>query len=139
GADDGRVWNCSCEGARRTQSLAAPIGGTEPFHWGGDMKTFPQIMSNVFVGRMSGPKLAPDEVDATFTWIDRRPRAATPPSSDPAAAERGRLLFQDPKLACATCHAGPNLTNNMNTDVGTGGLLQVPSLRGVGSRAPFMH
>jgi hypothetical protein len=27
----------------------------------------------------------------------------------------------------------------MTTDVGTGGLFQVPSLRGVGARAPFMH
>ena len=140
GADDGRVWNFSCEGPRRTQSLGAPLAGTEPFHWGGDMKTFPQIMRNVFVGRMSGPKLTPEQMDATFTWIDRRPRPAAPPASDPAAAERGRVLFhEDPKLACATCHAGPSLTNNMNMDVGTGGLLQVPSLKGVGSRAPFMH
>ncbi|HEY8926347.1 MAG TPA: c-type cytochrome, partial [Polyangia bacterium] len=139
GSDDGRVWSFSCEGTRRTQSLAAPLAGTEPFHWGGDMKTFSQIMSNVFVGRMSGPKLTPEQIDATFTWIDRHPRQAATPASDPAAAERGRALFQDPKLACASCHTGPSLTNNMTTDVGTGGLFQVPSLRGVGARAPFMH
>jgi len=140
GTDDGRVWNFSCEGTRRTQSLSLPIAGTEPFHWGGDMKTFSQIMSNVFVGRMSGPKLAPEQVDATFDWIDRRPRPAADAPGDPAAVERGRVLFHDdPKLACATCHAGAKLTNNLTTDVGTGGMFQVPSLRGVGARAPFMH
>jgi cytochrome c peroxidase len=104
------------------------------------MKTFSQIMSNVFIGRMSGPRLAPEQTDATFTWIDRHPRAAAAAPGDPAAVERGRVLFhEDARLACATCHAGAQLTNNLTTDVGTGGLFQVPSLRGVGARAPFMH
>src|SRR6185436_9644494 len=107
------------------QSLSAPLAGTEPFHWGGDMKTFSQIMSNVFVGRMSGPKLAPEQVDATFDWIDRRPRPAADAPGDPAAVERGRVLFHDdPKLACTTCHAGAKLTNNLTTDVGTSGMFQ---------------
>lgn len=140
GSDDGRVWDFSCEGRRRTQSLAVPLAGTEPFHWGGDMKSFSQIMSNVFIGRMSGPKLAPEQTDATFAWIDRHPRPVAAPAGEPAAVERGRVLFHDdPKLACATCHAGAKLTNNLNVDVGTGGAVQVPSLRGVGARAPFMH
>jgi cytochrome c peroxidase len=30
-------------------------------------------------------------------------------------------------------------TNNQTLDVGTGGAYQVPSLVGVGSRAPYMH
>lgn len=141
GSDDGRVWTFTCEGRRRTQSLDVPIAGTEPLHWGGDMKSFTDIMNNVFMGRMSGPKLAPQQMDATFTWIERRPRApASSPAVDPAAVERGRALFHnDPKLACASCHAGAKLTNNVTVDVGTGGPLQVPSLIGVGNRAPFMH
>lgn len=141
GGDDGRVWTFTCEGRRRTQSLGVPIAGTEPLHWGGDMKSFSDIMTNVFTGRMSGSKLAPEQMEATLTWIDRRPRSpASRGTADTAAIERGRVLFhEDPKLACASCHAGAKLTNNMTVDVGTGGPLQVPSLLGVGDRAPFMH
>jgi cytochrome c peroxidase len=52
---------------------------------------------------------------------------------------RGQSLFSDPKVACATCHADALLTNNTTVDVGTGQPLQVPSLRGLSWRAPFMH
>ncbi len=140
GAEDGRIWDFSCEGKRRTQSLGAGISGTEPLHWNGDMKTFPQLMDNVFVGRMSGPKLANEQLDATQIWIDHQPHIPAPPAADPAAVERGRALFNDnAKAACASCHAGAKLTNNMTVDVGTGGMFQVPSLIGIGTRGPFMH
>ena len=42
-------------------------------------------------------------------------------------------------MACATCHEGPLLTNNKTVDVGTGQALQVPTLRGLRWRPPFMH
>ncbi len=42
-------------------------------------------------------------------------------------------------MACATCHGGPALTNNQTVDVGTGGAFQVPSLRGLAARAPYLH
>ncbi len=140
GAEDGRIWNFSCEGERRTQSLNGGIAGTEPFHWNGDMKTFSQLMDNVFVGRMSGPKLVREQLDATLTWIDHQPRPPTSPAPDPGAVDRGHALFNDgAKTACATCHAGAKFTNNLGADVGTGGMFQVPSLIGLGARAPFMH
>jgi cytochrome c peroxidase len=55
------------------------------------------------------------------------------------AVARGQTLFNDPSVGCATCHAGSLMTNNATVDVGTGQALQVPSLRGVSWRAPFMH
>jgi cytochrome c peroxidase len=42
-------------------------------------------------------------------------------------------------VGCNDCHNGSKLTNNKNMDVGTGESLQVPSLRGIAYRAPFMH
>ena len=42
-------------------------------------------------------------------------------------------------MRCASCHSGSRLTNNQSVDVGTGEVLQVPSLVGIGWRAPFMH
>jgi hypothetical protein len=139
GNEDGRTWNFNCEGTRRTQSVQIGLQGTEPFHWGGDEKSFPQLMTDVFVGRMSGPVLSDDQGSALLSWLDAQPRAPKAVPADPAAVTRGQQLFADPVRGCAVCHTGPHFTNNQTMDVGTGGLFQVPSLIGVGSRGPYIH
>jgi hypothetical protein len=141
GNDDGRVWNFTCQGARRTQSLqAGGLRGSEPFHWDGLETDMTRLMTDVFQGRMSGPVLAPEQIDGLMTWIDTQPRVAHTAPADTAAVARGRALFNDAsRAACATCHAGAALSNNQTVDVGTGGAFQVPSLVGIGSRGPFMH
>jgi mono/diheme cytochrome c family protein len=88
---------------------------------------------------MSGPELETDQVASLTRWLDAVPALPTLAPSDPAAVERGRALFHDTRVACATCHGGPLLTNNKTMDVGTGKPLQVPTLRGLRWRAPFMH
>src|SRR5206468_512069 len=110
---------------------------TEPFHWDGHMKTFSQLVQEVFMGRMGGPILRTDQSDALLGWIDTIP--ALPARSPDAATEHGRAIFNDPSVACASCHAGPHFTNNVSIDVGTGGTLQVPALHGVRWRAPYLH
>lgn len=140
GDDDGRTWNFTCQGSRRTQSLQVGLRGTEPFHWVGDMRDITHLMSEVFVGRMSGPTLNLEQSDALLTWLDTQPRPTRSSPRDPAAVERGRAIFNDhQQAACASCHSGPRLTNATTVDVGTGGEFQVPSLVGVGRRGPFMH
>jgi hypothetical protein len=139
GGEDGRVWNFTCLGPRRSQSLRGGLSGTEPFHWDGDMPSFSDLVQAVFVGRMSGPQPSPDQTAAMLRWLDTIPELPTPPPAVPAAVERGRALFQSATLGCSACHAGPRLTNNLSIDVGTGLKAQVPSLRGVAWRAPFLH
>jgi len=140
GTEDGRTWTFACEGTRRTQSLQVGLKGTEPFHWGGDEKDFSQLVTDVFVGRMSGPMLAQDQIDATLSWIDAQPRRTRTLPTDMAAVARGKALFNDATRAgCVTCHTGAHFTNNQTVDVGTGGMFQVPSLVGIGTRGPFMH
>src|SRR5262249_3635515 len=141
GNDDGRVWDFTCQGPRRTQSLhAGGLRGTEPFHWDGLETDMTRLMNDVFVQRMSGPVLASDQIDTLMTWVDSQPRVPRAAPADPAAVERGRDLFNGAtRAACGTCHAGARFTNNATVDVGTGGMFQVPSLVGVGSRGPFMH
>lgn len=120
--------------ARRTQNLRGGILGSEPFHWNGDMKDFPTLVNEVFVGRMSAPVPSPDQADALAHWIDRQPVLhATAP--DAAAAERGKLLFESAAVGCTQCHNGTRLARNEGADVGTGALLQVPSLGSRTSRA----
>jgi hypothetical protein len=139
GGEDGRVWKFTCMGDRRTQSIRGKISGTAPFHWAGDETSFSTLMDDVFVRRMSGPILTDDQKSALSEWIDTIPAMPAVRGLDAAAVDRGRALFNDAKVACATCHAGALLTNNLTVDVGTGAMLQVPSLRGVDWRGPFMH
>jgi mono/diheme cytochrome c family protein len=139
GRDDGQVWNFSNLGARRTQSLAGGISGTEPFHWGGDMRSFDMLASDVFASRMSGPRTQPAHITSLKNWIDTIPRMAVPEASDTGAVARGQVLFNDPSVGCASCHEGSRLTNNRTVSVNTGGSFQVPSLLGIVWRAPYMH
>lgn len=68
-------------------------------------------------------------------WIDAQPIPERP-VDDEAAWTRGSALFAS---ECASCHAGDALTNDQTIDVGTGGAFQVPSLRGLAYRAPYLH
>ena len=139
GGEDGRVWNFACTGLRRTQSIRGGISPTAPFHWDGSEPTFSHLMDDVFSGRMSGPMLSDDQKNALQSWVDTIPAMPVTAGLDPAAVARGQTLFTSPTYACATCHAGALLTNNTTVDVGTGAAFQVPSLRGVAWRGPFMH
>lgn len=136
--DDGHTWTFEKIGPRRTQYLRGGILGTEPFHWNGDMLDFSMLVNEVFMGRMAGPQTSPEHGQAMARWIDRQP-ALHAEVADAAAAERGKALFESTELGCGTCHSGVRLSNLESADVGTGGTLQVPSLRAVSFRAPFMH
>jgi hypothetical protein len=71
GGEDGRVWHFAGAGPRRTQSLRFGLLGTEPFHWSGDMKDFPELVHDVMEKRMSGPSLQGRYIDALANWIDQ--------------------------------------------------------------------
>jgi len=139
GHDDGRVWDFDSEGSRRTQDPSGGLLKTAPFHWNGDIPDFSTLVKTVFVGRMSGPALSVTQALAMQKWVEALPEL--PPlraTSDPAVV-RGKALFESPATACTSCHGGDQLTNNNSVAVGTGQMFQVPSLRGVGWRAPYMH
>jgi hypothetical protein len=139
GGEDGRVWNFACAGARRTQSMRGGISATAPFHWDGSERDFSHLMDDVFSGRMAGPVLTSDQKTALAGWVDTIAALPAAGGLDPSVVARGKAVFENPKVACATCHTGALLTNNQTVDVGTGLALQVPSLLGVSWRAPFMH
>jgi hypothetical protein len=139
GREDGHIWNFQQLGQRRTQAIGGGILGTEPFHWGGDMKDFPTLTHEVLSGRMSGPALQDGHIGALSSWIDAIPpwKPATPANA--AAVDRGRAIFNNPQVGCSSCHSGAKMTNNTTVDVGTGAAFQVPSLVGLAYRAPYMH
>jgi len=138
GREDGLVWTFAELGPRRTQSLAGHILRRAPYHWGGDMADLGMLMEQVFTQRMAGGAATRSERLSLGPWLDRIP-APAPVVRDIAAIERGRALFDAAETACTSCHNGELLTNNMRFDVGKGAPTKVPSLLGVGARAPFMH
>ncbi|HET6283809.1 MAG TPA: cytochrome-c peroxidase [Polyangia bacterium] len=144
GGDDGRVWKFFAKDRktiepRRTQNLHGGVLATAPFHWSGDLKDVAALMDEVFVNRMGGPQLESRYIDVLKSWMDTMPALPNAKPADATAVERGRAVFSDPRIGCNSCHTPGLLTNNTTVDVGTGGKFQVPSLRGIGWRAPFMH
>src|SRR6185295_188037 len=109
------------------------------FHWSGDMKDLPMLVDRVFVGRMGGVSQSPARVDALSRWLFAQHPPERIRAANDKAALRGKALFESADVGCASCHNGDKLTNNKSVDVGTGGIFQVPSLVGVGYRAPFIH
>ncbi len=138
GGDDGRVWSFST-GTRRTQTLEGTLDGTAPYHWGGDMESIESFGGPVFGKRMGGPHLDYARLDALRVYLTRLPAPRISPARNPAAAARGKTLFESAEVGCSGCHSGEKLTNNESVDVGTGAVFQVPSLLGVGLRAPYLH
>lgn len=138
GGDDGRVWRFST-GPRRTQAIYSGLRGTAPYHWEGDMRDLFELFDEVFVRRMGAAPPSQERAEALRDWLF----SVDPPRPLRLRGEsvvgRGRTLFEQ---RCQGCHAGENFTNNQNQDY-RGGVLgrsyQVPGLRGVAHRGPYMH
>ncbi|MEO5727124.1 MAG: cytochrome-c peroxidase, partial [Byssovorax sp.] len=139
GREDGRVWEFDVIGKRRTQSVAGGVLQTGALHWSGDMANFDALIGEVLVNRMQHAQPGPRHAEAFASWLDAIPAPAPVAAIDAAAVAKGSALFHDAAIGCATCHGGPKLTTSETADVGTGEKFKIPSLVGVGARAPFMH
>lgn len=137
GTDDGHVWTFIDIGPRRTQTLDIRLEGTEPFHWDGDMDDLDMIMGEVLTHRMGGKKQSSERRASFRRWLfeqERPPTRADDLDADEVTA--GEALFVS--YGCGTCHSGPALGGATTERFGDLDL-QVPSLRRVSLRAPFMH
>lgn len=137
--EDGHTWQFSF-GPRRSQSLEGGASQRAPFHWSGDLGDFDALVDEVMMKRMSlAADIDPSQRAALRDWLDSVPKAPSADGLDPRAVARGRALFEDRDLACATCHGGADYSDNQAHDVGTGGAFVSPSLVGVALRAPLFH
>ncbi|RYZ05077.1 MAG: cytochrome-c peroxidase [Myxococcales bacterium] len=137
--EDGHTWQFSF-GPRRSQTLEGGASQRAPFHWSGDLGDFDALVDEVMMKRMSlFADVDPGQRAALRDWLDSVPKAPTADGLDPRQVERGRLLFNDEELACATCHSGSDYTDNLAHDVGTGEAFVTPSLVDVNMRAPLFH
>ena len=139
GREDGRNWNFSSEGLRRTQPISGGLLTTLPLHWNGQFSTLDDLVFEVFTRRMGGDTLSADQVKSLGDWLNALPVPARPHTPLLMQAQAGQKLFESATVGCATCHSGSQLTDNLNHEVGTGAYLQTPSLVGVSTRLPVMH
>jgi YVTN family beta-propeller protein len=178
GHSDGRVWH-NPEGLRKTPAFFG-LAHTHPLHWSADRDEVQDfeytIRGRLMQGRglLAGalkPKKAFEPVeleeelagrskdlDALAIYTNSFDFTLSPhipaPGKLSEAAQRGKLLFLDKKVACASCHGGPYYTDSslkkpFNVhDVGTGGddpsekmgpKYDTPTLLGIYRTAPYLH
>lgn len=136
GHEDGHVWTFFGK-QRRTQPLTGGISQTAPFHWKGDLPDLTSLLGDTFVARMGGAMPDPTQVAALTTFLDQLPVPRVPTRAQPVDMTKGRAAFE--KAGCHACHSGARFTNDSTMAIGLDESWQVPSLRGVSRRAPFMH
>ncbi len=162
GTDDGAVWFGKI-GPRQTPSLAGRLHDTGPFNWRGSERRLQDNFKRTVL-RMGGNGLHSNELTALEAFIleDLTPPRNPYQRADGLTAQqtRGRALFNDPSVGCASCHSGTALTDGRSHDVGTLtqleieldrlgafdeadpgelGVYDTPSLRDVYRTAPYFH
>ena len=179
GHSDARVWK-NPEGLRRTPPLFG-LAHTHPLHWSGDRDEVQDfeytiqgmlMQGNGFIRRhemktkvgfkpieleekTSGRS---KDLDAIAIYTNSFEFTLSPhipaPGKLSAPAQRGKALFFDKTVACATCHSGPYYTDSNlrkpfklhavgtgNDDPGEkmGPKYDTPTLLGVYRAAPYLH
>jgi YVTN family beta-propeller protein len=180
GDSDGRVWDFTQdgEGLRNTVALLGKSGRRHgPVHWSGnfdEIQDFEHSTRNFFGGTgfipdalfnagtvnqpLGDPKLGLslelDGLAAFVSSLSETPRSPyrNPDGSMTAEGLAGKQLFGE--LGCASCHAGPELTDSavgLLHDVGTLGPrsgqrlgqpltgIDTPTLKGLWLTAPYLH
>ena len=139
GGDDGHVWRFP-EGLRRTMPLEGGVLERAPFHWDGTLGDMGALVKAVMVTRMGLPQSpSTDQISALGAFLEQLPNLPPADDLDQAAVKRGEAVFRRDDVACASCHSGPQFTNNQLADVGTGGSFVTPTLLGVGLRPALFH
>jgi YVTN family beta-propeller protein len=178
GHSDGRVWH-NPEGLRKTPAFFG-LAHTHPLHWSADRDEVQDFEYTIRGRLMQGPGLLRDaikpkrgyepveleehlagrsaDLDALAIYCNSFDFTLSPhipaPGKLSAEAERGKRLFADATVGCATCHSGPYYTDSslkkpFNVhDVGTGSddpsekmgpKYDTPTLLGVYRTAPYLH
>jgi RoxA-like, cytochrome c-like/PKD domain/Cytochrome D1 heme domain len=185
GLEDHRTWDFTDrgEGLRNTISLVGRSGAS-PIHWSANFDEV-QDFEHDIRGPFGGTGLMTDvdfatgtknqtlgdakagtsaDLDALAAYVESLTSYPpspfrTPDGSLSPEAAAGKLLFEDPVVACTTCHAGPELhdsqfltaTEPLLHDVGTLGAgsgqrlggpllgIDTPGLHGVWASAPYLH
>ncbi|MBR57510.1 MAG: hypothetical protein CMH54_05550 [Myxococcales bacterium] len=136
--NDGLTWQFE-DFPRQTPSLAGMVSLKEPVTW---FETGVSVVEEVMItsqGRMGGSGLTEEEAIVIANFIDWTRHIDNPiPDELMDQVVWGEELFFSVSVGCATCHYGPELTDNQFHNVG-GITIRTPGLRGVRATAPYFH
>ncbi len=150
GRADDRVWIEGREaapgepGARRTRSLRG-AWRSAPYFWDASAPTLEAAIERMLRVEMGGARLGPRDLEALVAYVSSLTpfdRGRVEPDGTPVepvilSARRGWDEFR--RARCGLCHVPPSFQGPIPADVGSGGAIDVPSLRGLADRAPYGH
>jgi hypothetical protein len=162
GHEDGLVYDLTGTGRdlANVQTLR-DLENTSPFKWNGNnVSVYMQcgMRFSTFVTRTES--FSPENLDALVAFIMRDLTHPPNPYQQPGgkltlAQQRGKNLFERTTTnrgdqipvenRCVTCHSGPNFTNRLVSDVGSGVegdrylIFDSPNLNNIHESAPYLH
>jgi mono/diheme cytochrome c family protein len=150
GGDDGLVWflhtGAIAPKLRRTPPAWTARPALAPLHWDGAFPNAGALTRATITGLMGGDGLLVDEV-AVGAWLASLPAPTARPRTpeEHSLATAGERVFAS--AGCADCHRGEYLSDGERHAVlAPSGdpaaqleLVDTPTLRGVGARAPYLH
>ena len=116
-----------------------------PYGWDGRLAELASFTRQVIVGEFGGPEPPSLTLDALVAYqleFEIPPARNLGVAGDlevgaPAGAQRGQDIF---RRDCARCHIPSALfLDRRSHDVGTGGVFNTPTLRGIADTAPYFH
>jgi cytochrome c peroxidase len=150
GGDDGRTWRIGTleipSKLRRTPALQGLVDGAKPFHADAGFDSLAALTTDTIRQLMAGDALLVD-AGSVSTYLSELAPDPAPYGLDPAAVERGRVLFESPELSCATCHTGASGSDGRTHVVdprpsdpdALAAPVLTPRLDALASRAPYLH
>ncbi|MFQ5515794.1 MAG: cytochrome-c peroxidase [Myxococcota bacterium] len=131
-------------GGRNTLPLRG-VWQTAPYLWDGSQATLRGTLLRMLEVEMGGGRLSERDLAALESYVLSIPpfeRGRIEPDGRPRepatlSAKRGFAIFR--KLGCERCHPPPSFTRPRPTDLGTGGVFDAPSLRGLADSGPWGH
>lgn len=138
GRNDGLTWSFS-RGNRQTPSLAGKISLQAPVRWEGDRETVADDAMRTSQGLMGGRGLVHADAQAIEAFVDSTPDVDAPRLASEAAVQRGKAIFEDPAVACASCHNGPRFTDKKIYAMKGLERVQTRALVGLAATAPYYH
>jgi cytochrome c peroxidase len=136
-ANDGKYGNL-----KKVASLRG-VAKTAPYTWHGWQPDLRAGLEHSLVQTMQGPKPSAEDLDALMAYVATLDFVAPKPPADEEAVKRGAAVFKAKR--CAECHAPPDYTTAKTVEVGLESKddaykgFNPPSLRGVGTRGPWLH
>jgi cytochrome c peroxidase len=116
------------------------VANTAPYGWRGEDATL-EIHVRKTLESLFQHQPTPEELSDLVAYLNSlAPPKSQPPQTadDKCRVADGQLIFRGIGQ-CARCHSGESLQDGRRHDVGTGGMFDTPSLRGVRSRLALLH